>query len=112
MVFVTLISRTGYLRQQLDKAGHQADTPDLWDPTAWARPLRAMVAVEIEGRPVWVRPWLRVLACPTGGAVPILLLDTDVAENHPADRDITDRLYGDGNELRLKQEALYPGWWE
>jgi glycogen phosphorylase len=38
--------------------------------------------------------------------VPILLLDTDVSENDPADRRITDRLYGDGADLRLKQEII------
>jgi len=64
IVFVTLISRAGYLRQELDAAGHQADVPDPWDPQLWARPLPAMVAVPIGGQAVWVRPWLHVLQCP------------------------------------------------
>ena len=83
IVFVTLISRAGYLRQELDAAGHQADVADPWDPQLWARPLPAMVAVPIAERAVWVRPWLHVLQCPTDGAVPILLLDADVSENDP-----------------------------
>ena len=41
IVFVTLISRAGYLRQELDAAGHQADIADPWDPQLWARPLPA-----------------------------------------------------------------------
>jgi glycogen phosphorylase len=106
IVFVTLVSRAGYLRQELDAAGHQGDVPDPWDPQRWARPLPAMVAVPIEERAVWVRPWLHVLQCPTGGAVPILLLDTDVSENDPADRGITSRLYGGDASLRLKQEIV------
>jgi starch phosphorylase len=106
MVFVTLVSRAGYLRQQLDATGHQADTPDPWDPARWARPLPAMVAVPIAERAVWVRPWLHVLQCPTGGAVPILLLDTDASENDPDDRGITSRLYGGDATLRLKQEIV------
>ena len=106
IVFVTLISRAGYLRQELDAAGHQGDVPDPWDPQRWARPLPAMVAVPIGERAVWVRPWLYVLQCPTGGAVPILLLDTDVSENDPDDRNITGRLYGGDAELRLKQEIV------
>src|SRR5262245_66522161 len=65
-----------------------------------------MVAVPIAERAVWVRPWLRVLQCPTGGAVPILLLDTDVSENDPNDRGITSRLYGGDATLRLKQEIV------
>ena len=106
MVFVTLVSRAGYLRQQLDATGHQADVPDPWDPARWARPLPAMVAVPIGERPVWVRPWLHVLQCPTGGAAPILLLDTDISENDPDDRGITGRLYGGDATLRLKQEIV------
>src|SRR5689334_4857072 len=106
IVFVTLISRAGYLRQELDAAGHQGDVPDPWDPQLWARPLPAMVAVPIGEHAVWVRPWLHVLQCPTGGAAPILLLDTDVSENEADDRGITNRLYGGDAELRLKQEIV------
>jgi starch phosphorylase len=83
IVFVTLISRSGYLRQELDAAGHQHDVPDPWEPQRWARALPAMVAVPIAERPVWVRPWLHVLQCPTGGAVPILLLDTEYPRTLP-----------------------------
>jgi hypothetical protein len=65
-----------------------------------------MVAVPIAERAVWVGPWLHVLQCPTGGAVPILLLGTDVSENDPDDRGITSRLYGGDAALRLKQEIV------
>ena len=75
-------------------------------PALCALPLPAMVAVPIAERAVWVRPWLHVLQCPTGGAVPILLLDTDVSENDPDDRGITSRLYGGDATLRLKQEIV------
>jgi glycogen phosphorylase len=61
MVFVTLVSRAGYLRQELDAAGHQADVPDPWEPSDRAWPLPAMVAVQIEGRAVWVRSWLHAV---------------------------------------------------
>jgi starch phosphorylase len=80
IVFVTLISRTGY---------RQTDVSDPLDPQRWARPMPAMVAVPIGERAVWLRPWLHVLQCPTGGAVPILLLDTDISENDADDRSIT-----------------------
>ena len=40
------------------------------------------------------------------GRVPLLLLDSDVEENDPAERDVTDRLYGGGSEHRLLQEML------
>ena len=38
--------------------------------------------------------------------LPVILLDTDLAENQPEDRQITDELYGRDDEYRLKQEAV------
>lgn len=106
MVFVTLASRSGYLCQELDAAGGQIDHPDPWDPAAYTQPLDTMVAVLIEGRTVWIRPWLYELTSPLGRKVPVILLDTDVAQNDPVDRKITDRLYG-GEEIdRIKQEVV------
>jgi starch phosphorylase len=106
VVFVTLASREGYLRQEIDAEGRQVDHADPWDPADWATPLGAMVAVTIEGRPVWIRPWLYVLTCPIGQAVPVLLLDTRLEQNAPEDRAITDRLDGGENAWRLKQEIV------
>ena len=43
-VFVTLISRQGYLRQEISAAGEQVEHPDPWSPERYATPLRAKVA--------------------------------------------------------------------
>ena len=40
------------------------------------------------------------------GRVQLLLLDTDVEANAPAERAVTDRLYGGDSEHRLRQEIL------
>ena len=40
------------------------------------------------------------------GRVPVLLLDTDLESNHPADRPITSILYVSGREMRLCQEYV------
>ncbi|WP_414473892.1 alpha-glucan family phosphorylase [Microvirga sp. M2] len=106
MVFVTLASRHGYLRQEIDPQGGQIDHPDPWDPSASTVPLPAMVAVPIEGREVWLRPWLYELASPLGNTVPVILLDTHVDQNEPRDRTISDRLYSGDEADRLKQEIV------
>ena len=106
IVAVSLVSRAGYFRQEIDAQGRQADRPDPWDPARWARPLEAKVAVPIEGRQVWVSAWLYVLASQWDGRQPVLLLDTDLAENTPADREITHYLYGGDEAYRLKQEIV------
>src|ERR1700722_1379415 len=106
MVFVSLISRPGYLRQEIDHDGQQIEHPDPWQPHDFATPLRAKVALQIGPREVWVRPWLVVVESPLSHKVPVLLLDTDLEENHPEDRRITDRLYGGDAAYRLKQEIV------
>lgn len=107
VVFVTLVSREGYFRQEIDAAGQQLEFPDRWEPSQWCKPLDAMVAVEIEERRVWIRPWLCVHTCPHGHPIPVLLLDTDLDQNSPEDRTISHHLYG-GDDLayRLKQEIV------
>jgi len=106
VVFVTLASRQGYLRQEIDAEGRQWDHDDPWELADWAEPLDAMVAVRIEGRAVWIRPWLHLVTCPIGHRVPVLLLDTRLDQNDPADRSITDHLYGGDGLYRLKQEIV------
>ena len=106
LVIVTLISRTGYLLQKIDENGNQIEHPDPWNPDDWAQPLRAKVAITIEKHEVWIRPWLYILSGISGYEIPILLLDTDVIENDPQDRKITNVLYGGDDCYRLQQEAV------
>ena len=60
-----------------------------------------LATVEAAGRTVHVGAW-RMFA----GLVPLYLLDTNVEENDPADRELTYKLYGEGQEYRLRQEII------
>lgn len=106
MVAVSLVSRAGYFKQEIDSEGRQLEHPDPWDPARLASPLNAKVAVTIEGRSVWVGGWLYVLKGHMNGQQPVILLDTDLDENHEEDRQITHFLYGVDSTYRLKQEAV------
>ncbi|NML17119.1 alpha-glucan family phosphorylase [Azohydromonas sp. G-1-1-14] len=106
MVFVTLVSRAGYFKQRITADGQQLEEPDWWRPEGLCTPLDAMTGVRIGERNVWIRPWLHVLKGPEGGEVPIILLDTDLLENDPADRELTHWLYGGDDAYRLKQEIV------
>jgi starch phosphorylase len=106
LVAVSLVSRAGYFRQEIDANGHQIDHPDFWKPGRWAVPLEAKVSVSIEGKRVWVGGWLYILEGNMGGKEPVILLDTDLDENHPDDREITHYLYGGDEAYRLKQEIV------
>lgn len=106
VVFVTLISRAGYFRQVIDSRGRQVEHEDPWDVAEWTTPLGAMVRVMIEGREVWIRPWVHVYTSPLGYEIPVLFLDTDLEDNDPEDRRITHHLYGGSDAYRLKQEVV------
>ncbi|HXC58169.1 MAG TPA: alpha-glucan family phosphorylase, partial [Steroidobacteraceae bacterium] len=106
MVGVSLVSRAGYFRQDIDGAGRQLEHAALWDPQQCATPLTAKVAITLEGRDVWIGAWLFVLEGQSGGRQPVLLLDTDLAENSESDRQITHYLYGGDDVYRLKQEIV------
>ncbi len=106
LVAVTLISRKGYFKQELDTNGWQKETPVAWNPATHMKLLPVKVKVHIEGRDVHVQSWLYTVESPTGGRVPILFLDTDVPENAAQDRAITDTLYGGDSTYRIKQEVV------
>jgi len=106
LIAVTLISRKGYFSQQIDANGWQNETPVAWDPAVHMSLLPEKVVVRIEGREVYVQAWLYIVESPTGGKVPMLFLDTDLPENSPEDRVITDSLYGGDSTYRIKQEVV------
>src|SRR5574340_1208724 len=106
LVAVSLVSRAGYFRQEIDANGRQVEHASRWEPRDWAKPLDAKTAVTIEGRPVWIGAWLYVLEGHMGGRQPVLLLDTDLDENRSDDREITHYLYGGDDAYRFKQEIV------
>lgn len=105
LVGVTLVSHLGYFRQGIDEAGQQTEQPDPWEASESAIRLEAKVTVPVEGRSVWTGGWLYILKGARSGQ-PVILLDTDLYENSPDDREITNCLYGGDDENRLKQEIV------
>jgi starch phosphorylase len=106
VVAVTLVSRKGYFTQEIDQHGLQQEKPVVWDPARHMKLLPAKVKVQIEGRDVTIQAWVYMVFSPTGGKIPIFFLDTDVPENTPEDRGITDYLYGGDHTYRIKQEVV------
>jgi starch phosphorylase len=107
-VAVGLLYRQGYFTQALDQAGNQVpqyrdfssdDLPVQCAFDAEGRPLR--VRVRLADRDVHAQVW-RARA----GRIDVVLLDTNVPENGPADREITHKLYGGDRETRIQQEMV------
>ena len=105
MVGVTLLHRKGHFFQRLDPAGRQHEESVAWPVDDFLQPEDGACVVEVEGRPVSVRAW-RYSVVGAGGQVPVVLLDTDVPDNDPYDRRLTDHLYGGDDRYRLCQELI------
>jgi len=108
LVGVGLLYQQGYFQQYLTTDGWQQETYPLND--FWTMPIRqvlteegTVLTIELDypGQRVKAQVW-RVQV----GRIPLYLLDTNLDSNPPEYRDITDRLYGGGPELRIQQEFL------
>jgi starch phosphorylase len=104
---VTLVSRKGYFRQEINRDGRQIEHKVEWNPSEFMKLLPAEVSVQIQNRNVKIKAWIYTVQSLTGGAVPILFLDTDVEGNNSEDRNITSFLYGGDERYRLKQEIVF-----
>jgi starch phosphorylase len=105
-VAVTLLTKKGYFEQEIDKDGSQIEKESDFNPEKIMEPLNILVHVMIEGRKVYVKPWVYPVKSPIGAEVPVLFLDTDLEMNEPEDRKITHQLYGGDSEYRFKQEVV------
>jgi glycogen phosphorylase len=108
MVGVGLFYMKGYFDQRLRLDGWQEDSDEDYDvtltplePVSGPRQQPYLTTVETSGRPVHVRAW-----CMRVGRVPLYLLDTNLESNHPDDRELMNKLYAGGPELRVRQEWI------
>jgi starch phosphorylase len=106
IIAITLAHRKGYFKQRLDANGTQTEENQPWDLESQLVPEDPVVTVFVEGRPVGIRAWRYDTVGVTGHTVPIYLLDTDLEQNDPRDRKLTDHLYGGDGDYRLRQEAV------
>jgi starch phosphorylase len=104
---VTLLYRHGYFKQQIGKDGWQEAVS--LNQNFHHLPVRdarigdqtLFVTVEILGRNVTAKVWELQI-----GRIKLFLLDTDIQQNSPEDRLITEQLYGGDFEMRIRQEIV------
>jgi len=107
-VGIGLLYRQGYFLQSIDGEGRQhalyndADFDELpVKPVIHADGSELRISVRLPGRDVHVKVWSARV-----GHITLYLLDTDLEENSPHDRDITHQLYGGDRTTRLEQEIV------
>ena len=108
LVGVGLLYQEGYFRQMVDAGGRQIEAYPYNDPTSLPIvPVRSHggawlhVTLEFPGRDLLLRVWQASV-----GRVTLYLLDSNDPLNAPADRGITGKLYGGGQDMRLIQEVV------
>jgi starch phosphorylase len=108
LVALGLFYQKGYFDQRIRLDGWQEDSDEVVDPaTIPVTPLAGLqgaphvAVIQTFGRPVYIRAWLMRV-----GRVPIYLLDTALEQNHEDDRALLNKLYGEGEDLRLRQEWI------
>jgi glycogen phosphorylase len=114
IIGVGLLYRRGYFKQSLSPDGWQQERYPPLDPNGLPLTLLREPADDGgEGQPVRVAvgmPGDKVLRAQIWraqvGRVPLLMLDSDIEDNAPPEREVTDRLYGGGTDHRLLQEVL------
>ena len=108
LVGMGLYYSQGYFKQRLDLDGYQHE--EYIDVDSHILPIQP--AVGIDGSPVTItietrratisaRVWKLAV-----GRNTVLLLDSDVDGNLPEDRELTARLYGGDDRIRIRQELL------
>ncbi len=105
---VSLMYREGYFRQYLNVDGWQQERypendfftlPLLPELGTDGQPI--IVSAPLPGRDVYLRIWKIQV-----GRVPLYLLDANIPQNNPADRQITSQLYGGDSNTRIQQEII------
>ena len=108
LVGVGLLYRNGYFQQYLSADGWQQEAyPELdfynlaIEPMTFTDGSEVRVRVDLPDNAVFCKVWRANV-----GRISLYLLDTNLQDNAPADREITSRLYGGGTEMRIKQEIV------
>ena len=108
LVAIGLLYKNGYFHQEIDRHGSQQtiykdvelDNMPVY-PVKTKNDEDLIITIKINEKPLFIKVWKICV-----GRVNLYLLDTDIPENKEQDRDITLKLYGGDQEMRIKQEIV------
>lgn len=96
--FIQRINRDGRQEAIYEKL-HFSEVPAT--PAVNPKGEEVMIWVDMPGRRIYAKVWKIQV-----GRVPLYLMDTDVDPNQPSDRELSARLYGGNEEIRIAQEIV------
>ena len=108
LVAVGLLYKNGYFHQKINGNGEQET--EYHDIDLYNLPIQPVKTEEGEDLTIYIkfpkrRIYLKVWKIQVG-RVSLYLLDSDIEKNNPEDRDVTLRLYGGDQEMRIRQEIV------
>lgn len=108
LVAVGLLYKNGYFHQKINGNGEQKTEYNNIElsnlpinPVKDENGEELKIYVKFEKRKVYLKVWQINV-----GRIKLYLLDSDIDENTPEDREVTLRLYGGDQEMRIKQEII------
>lgn len=108
LVAVGLLYKNGYFNQKIDGEGqqqteyHEIDLYDLpINPVKNDMGEDLIIYVKFPKRRLYLKVWSINV-----GRIKLYLLDSDIEKNNPEDRDVTLKLYGGDQEMRIRQEIV------
>ena len=108
LVAVGLLYKNGYFHQKINGYGDQEEEYNNIElsnlpinPVKDSNGEELTIYVKLEKRKVYLKVWQINV-----GRIKLYLLDSDIDQNNQEDREITLRLYGGDQEMRIKQEII------
>ena len=108
LVAVGLLYKNGYFHQKINESGEQETEYNNIElsnlpinPVKDENGEELKIYVKFEKRKVYLKVWQINV-----GRIKLYLLDSDIDENTPKDREVTLHLYGGDQEMRIKQEII------
>lgn len=108
IVAIGLLYKNGYFHQKINGYGEQqthyidlelSDLPI--NPVKDKEGNELKIHIKFQKRKVYLKVWQINV-----GRVKLYLMDSDIEENKPEDREVTKRLYGGNQEMRIQQEII------
>lgn len=108
LIGIGFLYQQGYFQQKIESNGWQDASYHPLDisrvaiePATFSETEEDLISVPVGSRTVYAAVWQVRL-----GRVQLYLMDTDVEENAPWDRELSARLYAGDEELRIRQEIV------
>ena len=106
LVGVTLLYHQGYARQHINSEGIQTETFPEVDMNSILTKTDILLELNLDGKPLFAHVWKAEIIGQTGHMVPVYFIDTRHPENTTEHQELSSRLYGGDDGVRIRQEYV------